>query len=104
MFECCFVQIVGRKPNKDPGEVEAYAATMAKVGDALTAAAAGLLATPNAQVRRSSSSSSSVRSSRMSTAHAVSWLHLHAQQAAADASSCSGLWVCVGSCQALTPV
>ncbi|WIA43061.1 hypothetical protein OEZ86_009590 [Tetradesmus obliquus] len=42
-------QIVGRKPNKDPGEVEAYAATMAKVGDALTAAAAGLLATPNAQ-------------------------------------------------------
>jgi hypothetical protein len=46
------VQIVGRKPNKDPGEVEAYAATMAKVGDALTAAAAGLLATPNAQVRQ----------------------------------------------------
>jgi hypothetical protein len=53
------MQIVGRKPNKDPGEFEAYAATMAKVGDALTAAAAGLLATPNAQVRRSSSSSSS---------------------------------------------
>lgn len=45
------LQIVGRKPNKDPGEVEAYAATMAKVGDALTAAAAGLLALPNAQVR-----------------------------------------------------
>jgi hypothetical protein len=56
------LQIVGRKPgNKDPGEVEAYAATMAKVGEALTAAAAGLLATPSAQVGCSSSSSSDGR-------------------------------------------
>ncbi|KAF6261995.1 armadillo-type protein [Scenedesmus sp. NREL 46B-D3] len=42
-------QVVGRKSNKDSGEVDAYASTMAKVGDALTAAAAGLLAAPNAQ-------------------------------------------------------
>lgn len=44
------LQITGRKPNKDPEEVEAYSALMAKVGDALCQAAGALLVIPNVQV------------------------------------------------------
>jgi hypothetical protein len=40
------VQIVGRKPGRDPEDQEAYAAVMSKVADALCAAAAALLASP----------------------------------------------------------
>eukprot|EP00878_Enallax_costatus_P015861 GHUV01016625.1.p1 GENE.GHUV01016625.1~~GHUV01016625.1.p1 ORF type:complete len:469 (+),score=88.17 GHUV01016625.1:174-1580(+) len=42
-------QIVGRKPSKDPEEIEAYGSLMSKVGDALCQAAGALLAIPNAQ-------------------------------------------------------
>ena len=43
------MQIVGRKAGRDPAELEAHAAAMARVGDALSSALGAMLAAPGAQ-------------------------------------------------------